>query len=297
MYIFRRSWSSLSLIKGHLDYFLEFYSKIEIIPTLLIKNRNTLRAYTKCRNIPPTVHPKLPGRNSRIRNSLAGKIGVYTRFFDFANYRIPISQFLVDILGYFQINLSQLSVIVAAKVSHFEILYRVHGFVPIVGNFRRFYINSKNKGWKSFSKCSENAPVFYIRPLDPLKHCNDHLFWVDAFVFPLAAPWHNSKTLSKDPHPTPDEFDANVCDYLADNRAPFRKRLEPFLCFIGIIRYYDLDENCYPTSWANDDEEGEVSLLQLTKDRVVPLAGVNDQGNQNEIIQDEGVHADVFQKL
>ncbi|GJW42151.1 hypothetical protein Tco_0070950 [Tanacetum coccineum] len=56
----------------------------------------------------------------------------------------------------------------------------------------------------------------------------------------------------KDPHPTPDEFDANVCDYLADNPTPLRKLPEPFLCFVDIIRI-----------------------------RVVPLAGVNDQGNAN----------------
>ncbi|GJT94621.1 hypothetical protein Tco_1090139 [Tanacetum coccineum] len=48
------------------------------------------------------------------------------------NFLIPLSQFLVDILEYFQINLSQLSVIAAAKVSHFEILCRVYGFVPTV---------------------------------------------------------------------------------------------------------------------------------------------------------------------
>ncbi|GKC18877.1 hypothetical protein Tco_1021027 [Tanacetum coccineum] len=36
--------------------------------------------------------------------------------------------------------------------------------------------------------------------------------------------------------------------------------------------------------------EGEVLLLQLTRDRVVLLAGVNDQGNQNEVVQDEFVH-------
>nr|GEY18085.1 transposase (putative), gypsy type [Tanacetum cinerariifolium] len=88
-------------------------------------------------HIPHTVNPELPGRNQRICNSPIGKIGVYTRFFDFANYRIPLSHFLVDILEYFQINLSQLSVIMAAKVAHFEILYRVHGFVLTVGNFRR----------------------------------------------------------------------------------------------------------------------------------------------------------------
>ncbi|GJS39060.1 hypothetical protein Tco_0564103 [Tanacetum coccineum] len=58
-------------------------------------------------HIPDTVHPELPGRNNRIRN----------------------------VLEYFQINLSQLSVIATAKVSYFEILCRIHGFVPTVGNF------------------------------------------------------------------------------------------------------------------------------------------------------------------
>nr|GEZ33825.1 putative transposase (putative), gypsy type [Tanacetum cinerariifolium] len=83
-------------------------------------------------HIPDVVYPELPGRNDRIRNNLVCKIGVYSRFFDFANYRVPHSQFLVDILEYFQINLSQLSVITIAKVFHFEILCRIYGFVPTV---------------------------------------------------------------------------------------------------------------------------------------------------------------------
>nr|GEY73433.1 hypothetical protein CTI12_AA620880 [Tanacetum cinerariifolium] len=34
-----------------------------------------------------------------------------------------------------------------------------------------------------------------------------------------------------------------------------RKFSEPFLCFVGISWYYDLDVNCYPTFWTDDDEE------------------------------------------
>ncbi|GJU10648.1 hypothetical protein Tco_1133044 [Tanacetum coccineum] len=264
--------------------------------------------------IPSIVHPELPDRNSRIRNSPTGKFGVYTRFFDFDNYRIPLSQFLVDVLDYFQINLSQLSVIAAAKISYFEILYRVHHFVSTVGNFRIFYINSKNNGWMSFSKRSDTDPVCHTRPLDSLKHWNDHFFWVDTSVFPLAVPWHNNKTLRKDPHPTPAKFNADVCNYLAGNPSPFRKFSEPLLCFVDISRYYDLDDSCYPTFLTDDDEEmdlfafihyadptkmlirerevaeGEVLLLELTRGRVVPLAGVNEQGNHNEVVQDVGAH-------
>ncbi|GJV06999.1 hypothetical protein Tco_1344655 [Tanacetum coccineum] len=60
------------------------------------------------------------------------KIGVYTRFFEFANFRLPLSTFLVDILKYYRIHISQLSVIAAAKVSHFEIPCRVHDCEPMV---------------------------------------------------------------------------------------------------------------------------------------------------------------------
>ncbi|GJZ39187.1 hypothetical protein Tco_0585750, partial [Tanacetum coccineum] len=95
------------------------------------------------------------------------------------------------------------------------------------------------------------------------------------------------KTVNKDPHPTPNEFDADVCNYLADNRAPFRKFPEPFLCLVGISRYYTLDENkmdlfafirhADPTKvkiGEREVREGEVPLLQLTWGRVIPLAGV-----------------------
>ncbi|GJZ58684.1 hypothetical protein Tco_0614500 [Tanacetum coccineum] len=45
------------------------------------------------------------------------KIGMYTRFIEFANFQIPLLKFLLYILEYYQINLSQLFVIGAAKDS------------------------------------------------------------------------------------------------------------------------------------------------------------------------------------
>ncbi|GJX79523.1 hypothetical protein Tco_0327672 [Tanacetum coccineum] len=83
-------------------------------------------------NIPAELRPELPDRNSRIKDSPEGKIGMYTRFMEFTNYRILLSKFLLCVLEYYQINLSQLSVIGAAKVSHFEIMCRALGRIPIV---------------------------------------------------------------------------------------------------------------------------------------------------------------------
>ncbi|GJY35648.1 hypothetical protein Tco_0421026 [Tanacetum coccineum] len=45
----------------------------------------------------------------------AGKIGVYTRFFEYANFRLPLSTFLVNVLKHYRIHISQLSVISATK--------------------------------------------------------------------------------------------------------------------------------------------------------------------------------------
>ncbi|GKA37940.1 hypothetical protein Tco_0724505 [Tanacetum coccineum] len=74
-----------------------------------------LLEFTSEYGIPESLHPELPGPEEPIVEFPEGKVGVYTKFFEFANFRIPISQFLFDILGHYQIHLSQLSVIGAAK--------------------------------------------------------------------------------------------------------------------------------------------------------------------------------------
>nr|GEZ07194.1 transposase (putative), gypsy type [Tanacetum cinerariifolium]GEZ40569.1 transposase (putative), gypsy type [Tanacetum cinerariifolium] len=135
--------------------------------------------------------------------------------------------------------------------------------------------------------------------------------FVDAFDFPFFVPWHNNKILKKEPHPTPTEFKAEVCEFLGTHPAPFRKFLESFLCLVGISRYYELDDNVYPLFLADDDKEmdlfayirhanptkvrigekqikeGHVSLLEFTGGRVVPHV-VNEQGNQNNDVEDVG---------
>ncbi|GJW13513.1 hypothetical protein Tco_0017646 [Tanacetum coccineum] len=190
------------------------------------------------------------------------KIGVYTRFFQYANFRLPLSTFLVNVLRYYHINISQLSVIAAAKVSHFEIFYRVHGFEPTVGLFRFFYVNSKNKGWMSFSKRQGSDAVCYTKPLDSLKGWNDHFFWVDSFACHASFSRHTGKNVSKDPFPKSSEFNADHYDTLVAYPAPFQKYPEPFLCLVGMNRNYTLCEDTYPR-FLHDSDEGGCLLLLL----------------------------------
>ncbi|GKB54919.1 hypothetical protein Tco_0905672 [Tanacetum coccineum] len=219
-------------------------------------------------HIPEEVHPVLPNQSDTIHKRPAGKIGLYTRFFDFTNFRLPLSTFLVNIVRHFRINISQLSVIGAAKFSHFEILCRVYGVTPTVGLFRCFYVNSKKNGWMSFNKRSDKSPVYYTKPIDSLKNWNDHFFWVDDFACSALFPWHTAKNVTRDPAPAVADFNAHDYATLVAHPSPFRKFPEEFLCLVGLSRHYTLDEETYPRFL---DKDGEATVAETTIGRVVPL--------------------------
>nr|GEU37132.1 putative transposase (putative), gypsy type [Tanacetum cinerariifolium] len=219
----------------------------------------------------------------------------HTRFFEYANFRLPLSTFLVNMLRHYRINLSQLSVITASKFSHFEILCRVHNIEPTFRFFRCFYVNSKNKGWMSFSKRSDSDVVCYTKPIDSLKHWNGHFFWVDSFACSASFSWHTDNNVPRDPFPKSTEFNMDHYVVLVAHSDPFWKFLEPFLCLVGMSRYYTLDEDNY-LSFLHDDgtdidllafiqvtdptkvkvgererAEGEAKLLDSTVGHVVSL--------------------------
>ncbi|GKB94094.1 hypothetical protein Tco_0980231, partial [Tanacetum coccineum] len=52
--------------------------------------------------VPEEVHPQLPSSDATMHERPAGKVGMYTRFFDYANYRIPFSTFFVSVLTHFR---------------------------------------------------------------------------------------------------------------------------------------------------------------------------------------------------
>ncbi|GKC94440.1 hypothetical protein Tco_1159882 [Tanacetum coccineum] len=227
-----------------------------------VLTQKALKTFSETFHILDEVHPQLPSPNQTIHEMPTRKIGVYTRLFKYANFQLPLSTFLVDVLRYYSIYIYQLSIIAAAKVSHFEVMCRVHGFELTVGLFRCFYVNSKNKGWMSFSKRPGNDAVCYTKPLDSLKGWNDHFFWVDAFACPISFPWHTSKSVSTNPVPKSSEFNAEHYASLVAYPDPFHKYPKPFLCLVGISRHYTLDENTYP-AFQRENDEVEMDLLSF----------------------------------
>ncbi|GKG15043.1 hypothetical protein Tco_0354643, partial [Tanacetum coccineum] len=109
---------------------------------------------------------------------------------------------------------------------------------------------------------------------------------------------HTGKSVLNDPFPQSTEFNAEHYASLVAYPALFHKYPEPFLCLVGISRYYTLDESTYPEFLYENGEEinllsfirttdpmkvrigerqrgkDEPKLLDTTVGRVVPLLSV-----------------------
>nr|GFB69334.1 hypothetical protein [Tanacetum cinerariifolium] len=188
-----------------------------------------LLEFTSEYGISEAMHPELPGPEDRIVDFSEGKIGVYTKFFEFANFRLPLSQFLFDILCYYQIHLSQLSVIGATK-----------GGCHLV----------RGRG--------KNTPQCYTKPLDSLKNWNNRFFWVDERVFPTVVDWRTSAP--KDRMPAENTYSSEAVRILDTHRTPIQKQPEALLCLVGLSRRYYMGDEVYPTFLHDDDRVGLCNL-------------------------------------
>ncbi|GKB84393.1 hypothetical protein Tco_0956665 [Tanacetum coccineum] len=223
--------------------------------------------------VPEEVHPQLPGPDNTMHERPSGKVGMYTRFFDYANYRIPFSNFFVSVLVHFRIPFSQLSVFGSAKVSHFEILCRVCNIEPSVSLFRYFYTHNYKNGWFGFTK-RPNVRACYSKNLDSVKNWNDHFFWVDEFVVPANArfSWFSGSNIVKDQAPPTSEYNMEHVNTLIAQASPFLRFPEEFLCWVGISRNYLLKKDTYPRfEYENEEEMDLNSFIRTAEPRKVRI--------------------------
>ncbi|GKA77615.1 hypothetical protein Tco_0784076 [Tanacetum coccineum] len=235
------------------------------------------------------VHPQLPSSDATMHERPTDKVGMYTRFFDYANYRIPFSTFFVSVLTHFRIPFSQLSVFGSAKVSHFEIMCRVCNINPSVGLFWYFYTHNYKNGWFGFTK-RPNVRACFFKNLDSMKNWNDHFFWVDEFVVPANARfgWFSGTKIVKDRAPTISEYNVEHPNTLIAQASPFLRFPEEFLCWVGISRNYLLNKDTYPRFEYENGEEIDLNAFIRTADPLVCPSGELSASIEREFVGDAG---------
>ncbi|GJW40292.1 hypothetical protein Tco_0066137 [Tanacetum coccineum] len=155
-------------------------------------------------DIPLDLRPRLPDSNFRMINLPAGDtaIGIYFRIFDSFGVRIPFSSFLLAVLKYFRVHISQLVPLGLSNAITFEVLCRSLSIEPTVTLFRVFQTLSKQGDWFSFAKHGGSAHVCMEVTKSRLKQWKEKIFLIDRRAIPFHMPWRHPDSCITDKVPT-----------------------------------------------------------------------------------------------
>ncbi|GKE74770.1 hypothetical protein Tco_1536811, partial [Tanacetum coccineum] len=160
-------------------------------------------------DIPLNLRPRLPDFNFRMINLPAGDtaIGVYSRIFDSSGVRIPFSSFLLAVLKYFKVHISQLVPLGLAK-----------------------------EDWFSFAKRGGSAPVCMEVTKSGLKQWKENFFLIDRRAIPFHMPWRHPDSCITDKVPT--SFNQDHVDRLKAHIVKLRDIPEGVLVRSGLSRLW-----------------------------------------------------------
>ncbi|GJX64403.1 hypothetical protein Tco_0298746 [Tanacetum coccineum] len=162
LYSYLKQHEVLSLSSS--SYFLVM-SKNDIKDHICAISKNDLKDLVKTYRIPLDLHPCLPDLGFTMDRLHAGSIGIYSKFLWFSGFRVPFLTFLISVLKYFKVHISQLVPLGLNKVVSFEVVCYDLNIVPTVTLFSVFQCLCKQWDWFSFSKrrntediCMDDGP-------------------------------------------------------------------------------------------------------------------------------------------
>ncbi|KAJ0715284.1 hypothetical protein HanPI659440_Chr13g0499351 [Helianthus annuus] len=153
-----------------------------------ILNRNGLEWYVNQYAIPASLNPILPAKDTTIYPFAPRKIGVYTRMFDYCNYRLSLTKFLVKVLMFHEVHLSQMNPFGLAKVCQFELACRSLDSDPDLDVFQALYKLNRSGDWYTFEVRKKNA-CCYSWITTSLKDWKDRFFLVDDRCVSATMAW------------------------------------------------------------------------------------------------------------
>jgi hypothetical protein len=201
-----------------------------------VLTEDVLRGIVGRYGIDPSLGPQVPPAAASVKDAPPGTISLYTDFFTFSNFRIPVSRFLCDVLRYYDIHLSQIVPLGLIKFFHFEVLCRALRIGPCVNLFRVFYKLTRIGDWVTFEKRKSPCPNLTLRPITSRKKWKSSFFFISSRVIPFEMRWVGPDDNLYDPVPSKGEYDIDAYDRLKAQPTALRTFSEHFLIIAGISR-------------------------------------------------------------
>ncbi|GJU09507.1 putative CCCH-type zinc finger family protein [Tanacetum coccineum] len=190
---------------------------------------------TKCYGILADLHPRVPPEGMTMDVLPADAISLYAHHFQQGGLRVPFSSFLLKVVQYVCVHISQLVPLGVHLSIYFEMYCRSLDVVPTVPLFCVFYKLCKQGNWFSFQNRSGKnyKPCLKYAPTN-LKKWKDKFFLVDQRAAPIAMPWRHHDSSVSDPIPKPDEYNASDIAKLREVVIPLRKPPPSILYIAGL---------------------------------------------------------------
>ncbi|KAJ0736310.1 hypothetical protein HanPI659440_Chr11g0442021 [Helianthus annuus] len=100
----------------------------------------------------PAFRAIYPQEGDTAGDAPAGYVTMFADWFGICNLRLSLIMFMVELLEYYNIYISQLSPLGMVRARHFEYCFRSENIEPLVENFRRFYQMTVMLRFFSFSQ-------------------------------------------------------------------------------------------------------------------------------------------------
>uniref|UniRef100_A0A251VR51 Transposase (putative) gypsy type domain-containing protein n=2 Tax=Helianthus annuus TaxID=4232 RepID=A0A251VR51_HELAN len=113
--------------------------------------------------MPPEYGAFYPSEGDTGADAPAGYVTMWADFFGDCNLRLPLTVFVVEVLEWYKVHISQLSPFGMIRIRNFESTFRALSIEPTVGDFRRFYQITVSLGFFSFRQ-REGSPKLMTPP-------------------------------------------------------------------------------------------------------------------------------------
>ncbi|KAM0071734.1 hypothetical protein Hdeb2414_s0001g00028581 [Helianthus debilis subsp. tardiflorus] len=113
--------------------------------------------------MPPEYGARYPSEGDTGADAPAGYVTMWADFFGDCNLRLPLTVFVVDVLEWYKVHISQVSPFGMIRIRNFEFTFRALGIEPTVRDFRRFYQMTVSLGFFSFRQ-RDNSPKLMTPP-------------------------------------------------------------------------------------------------------------------------------------
>ncbi|KAJ0894427.1 hypothetical protein HanPSC8_Chr09g0388961 [Helianthus annuus] len=113
--------------------------------------------------MPREYGAQYPSEGDTGADAPAGYVTMWADFFVDCNLRLPLTVFVVDILEWYKVHISQVSPFGMIRIRNFEFTFRALGIEPTVGDFRRFYQMTVSLGFFSFRQ-RDGSPKLMTPP-------------------------------------------------------------------------------------------------------------------------------------